>query len=574
ADGYIVYQQVIKVVDNDAPVFTIPDIDGCIVDTDCDTDLVIPYPDVDDLCSPTFEVDITGDFGVFNDISGDITIPDVGPGTYTVYYAVSDNCGNTAYDDVTIVVEDCKLPTPYCKNGLIIELMQTGMIEIWASDFNDGSFDNCPGGLIFSFSSDPNDQFQTFDCDDVGQMMIEMWVTDASGNQDFCVTSVLVQDNMNVCPGAGGGMMAVAGLIENEAYMGLQDVMVEVNGTNNQDESMLTDANGAFSFPEMEMGYDYSITPMLDSDPAQGVTTYDLVYIMLHILNIEMLDSPYKIIAADANNSGTVTTADMVDIRRVILQLQPGFTNNTSWRFVPTSYVFPNPTNPFVPDFPEVININDLDANVLDADFMAIKIGDVNLTAIPGITNGDLQEFGAKEPLILNFEDRVLEAGELVTVDFQPNVEDLEGFQFTFEFDEQALDFVEVGKGLAQAEHFGLAFLESGAATASWNGKATTGAHLFSLTFKATEAGQLSDLLGLSSRLTPAEAYRAGGAHVAVQLGTNGKVLEEGLALYQNEPNPFTGQTLIGFHLPEAGAVRLQIVDVPGKVLKVLEGNY
>jgi hypothetical protein len=39
ADGYIDYKQIIKVIDEDDPEFTIPAIDGCIVDTDCDTDI-------------------------------------------------------------------------------------------------------------------------------------------------------------------------------------------------------------------------------------------------------------------------------------------------------------------------------------------------------------------------------------------------------------------------------------------------------------------------------------------------------------------------------------------------------
>jgi hypothetical protein len=30
--------------------FVIPVIDGCIVETDCDTDITIPYPDITDEC--------------------------------------------------------------------------------------------------------------------------------------------------------------------------------------------------------------------------------------------------------------------------------------------------------------------------------------------------------------------------------------------------------------------------------------------------------------------------------------------------------------------------------------------
>jgi hypothetical protein len=64
--------------DTDAPIFTIAPIDGCILDTDCDKDLVLPYPDISDECSLEFTVKITGDFGTFSNISGAVTVPNVG----------------------------------------------------------------------------------------------------------------------------------------------------------------------------------------------------------------------------------------------------------------------------------------------------------------------------------------------------------------------------------------------------------------------------------------------------------------------------------------------------------------
>jgi hypothetical protein len=65
-------------------------------------------------------------------------------------------------------------------------------------------------------------------------------------------------------------------------------------------------------------------------------------------------------IAADANNSQTITTSDIIMLRRLILSIVDDLPNNTSWRFVPASYSFPVPTNPWFEQFPEVININDL----------------------------------------------------------------------------------------------------------------------------------------------------------------------------------------------------------------------
>ncbi|MBY5959866.1 T9SS type A sorting domain-containing protein, partial [Membranicola marinus] len=49
---------------------------------------------------------------------------------------------------------------------------------------------------------------------------------------------------------------------------------------------------------------------------------------------------------------------------------------------------------------------------------------------------------------------------------------------------------------------------------------------------------------------------------------------DSGFALYQNTPNPYAGQTVIGFKLPEASKATLSVYDVTGKVLKIVEGEY
>ena len=58
-------------------------------------------------------------------------------------------------------------------------------------------------------------------------------------------------------------------------------------------------------------------------------------------------------------------------------------------------FVFPDPTNPFSGYFPEIYNINDFDLDMMEADFIAIKVGDVNGTAVPnnllGLEDRNLQ---------------------------------------------------------------------------------------------------------------------------------------------------------------------------------------
>ncbi|MEZ4931408.1 MAG: hypothetical protein R2788_04655 [Saprospiraceae bacterium] len=61
---------------------------------------------------------------------------------------------------------------------------------------------------------------------------------------------------------------------------------------------------------------------------------------------VELLDSPYKMIAADANKSNSITTFDLVQIRKLILFINTDLPNNTSWRFVDKAYAFSNPAEP------------------------------------------------------------------------------------------------------------------------------------------------------------------------------------------------------------------------------------
>jgi subtilisin-like proprotein convertase family protein len=568
-DGYVTYKQTIKVMDNEDPTFTVDPIDGCIVDTDCDTDITLPYPNIDDDCSLSFDVDITGDFGTFNNITGAVTIPNVGVGEYEVTYAVTDNCGNTGYLTLVVVVEDCKKPTPLCDNGLVVEIMQTGMVEVCAEAFDEGSFDNCGPIAHFSYSPDITNTCQIFDCDDVlVNPTVQIWVTDIYGNQDFCETVLIVQDNMGACNNATGP--TIAGAIATEGNQGVEGVDVQVNGGL---FSTLTNLSGDFTFNGLPAGGDYTVAPMLDENPGNGVTTYDLVLISRHILGIQNLNSPYKVIAADANKSNSVTTLDMVVIRKVILQIEPGFANNTSWRFVNKDFVFANPANPFAAQFPEVINYNNMTLDDLNADFVAIKVGDVNGSAATNV-NGDVEDRSFNGTLDINVEEQQLKAGKTYQLAFTAPAAEVLGYQFTLNMSE-AVEVVDLIGGVASEENFGM-LLEEGAITTSWNVSEARalaqGEVLFTLVVKANADVAVSEAFAASSAYTVAEAYNSNGELMNVNLNFSGATSE--FALYQNVPNPFKGVTVIGFTLPEAATATLKVMDVSGKVLQVVSGDY
>ena len=76
-------------------------------------------------------------------------------------------------------------------------------------------------------------------------------------------------------------------------------------------------------------------------------------------------------------------------------------------------------------------------------------------------------------------------------------------------------------------------------------------------------------MIDITSKVTQAEAYVSSTLEIRdVVITTRGDITEvEASELYQNEPNPFKGQTVVGFNLAEAGAATMTVFDVTGKVI-------
>jgi hypothetical protein len=174
---------------------------------------------------------------------------------------------------------------------------------------------------------------------------------------------------------------------------------------------------------------------------------------------------------------------------------------------------------------------------------------------------------------LFDIDDREVRAGEALAVTLSAD-QVVRGYQFTLGL-----------KGLTPAlsdevtamatENFGVfenAVTTSWDAPAAFNGKAQ-----FTLRFKATKSGKLSEMLNVSSRITKAEAY-TGVSKYDVALRFNGKgastITGLGFELYQNVPNPWVNKTQIGFHLPEATTATLTIYDVTGRTLYTAKGDF
>jgi hypothetical protein len=517
-------------------------------------------------------------------------VPELPYGTHIIKWIISDGCGNDRECDYNFVVRDCKKPTVTCVNGLSVNIMPNGTIQIWASDFLQYAQDNCtPANLLkmairksgtgtgFPVDAAGNPVTNVvFSCQDLGTQLVEIWAMDLAGNADFCETYILVQDNNHNCPTSAHAQ--VAGLLATELNSGLDQGSVQVSGHGNAIPSFvfttMSDPNGNYHFNAIPTATTTTVTPFKDDNPINGVTTFDLVMISKHILGLLPLGSPYKLIAADANRSGSVTTFDIVELRKLILGIYLELPNNTSWRFVDKSYVFPSNSNPFLPPFPEKKSIAFLNGDLIHEDFVAVKVGDVNSSASSNAQQP--AENRTSGTLYFDLEDRLVKAGEEFTVQFKAS-ENVQGYQFTINLNGlEAID-IQAGKGMTAAN---FAILnQQGAVTTSFDAPAGDDQPAsFSIKFRALKSGKLSDLLGISSRITHAEAYAAStslGATNPDKLdvvfrfhqGGDSTITGVGFELYQNQPNPFFGQTTIGFHLPEATTATLTVYDETGRLV-------
>ncbi len=629
--GYWEYTQIIKVMDSAPPqlAFNVPD-PFCSNDaTVCLGAVQYPFTIAENCTPDALNVQVFLDLGANGTIDQELTGAGALTGAYPNYLIqgqfplgshafivqATDGCGNNmAAASMPFTVVDCAPPAATCIDGLALPLQLLppetdidgdGAYDLagagaWASDFIISAAADCSSDtLAFSINrvgepADFNQKVLYFTCADTGTVAVEIYTWDSAynpyavqpdgsvggPNYSVCQTYVIVQDpNGNCVPPLVGPMMA--GLIAREDAMGVESVEVSLSGPMSME--MLTAVDGTYEFINLETGYDYTLAPYLNADHRNGVTTLDLIKIQQHLLGISLLGSPYKMIAADVNRSGQITTLDMIEIQQLILGVKQEFSNNTSWRFVAASYVFPVPSNPWFALFPEVINVNNLTFNMIANNFVAIKIGDVNNSSVTTSLQ-TIEERSFVGSFQLSVPEMHLKQGETVEVPFTANqIDAIGGYQFTLDFDPSALELLGVEYGIADEYSLGLHALREGYITASWYRQddellAVEGEDpvLFTLVFQAQRDSRMSELLHINSRRTLAEAYTP--SYELLDIALHFKALTEQPAaafrLYQNQPNPFATETNIGFELPEDGRAILSIFDVNGRLVKAYQGDF
>jgi len=584
AGGYWSHVQTIDLVNVVPPTFTNcpTDVTEDIINNSCQATVPLAMTASDD-CTPvgelmyTYTIDLNDDGMV--DLTGDTNDATAAypVGTHRARFTVSDDCGNTTVCNFLFTVRDTRPPIASCTDGTF-NIEDIGDELRAFVDFRQlaiNSTDNCTNFDDLIITASP----ANFDCNQLGDNQVTITIADEAGNSMDCVVIVTITDTDNLCP-INRTEVSISGIIVNEMGERVNQVAVSINHPDVV--TSMTDEYGEFKLKDVPVGNDYTILPTRDFDILNGISTFDLVLISRHILNIEAIASPYRLIAADVNRSKTITAYDIVQLRRLILRLSTDFPNNTSWRFVRTDFAFDTAKDPNQGYFPEVYNINDLPTNDMKIEgFVAVKVGDVNGSARTQADFAEGESRNATNTLELHTKDRLLEARTIVDIPFRAaNFNQLLGFQFAIDFDPNHLELLEILPNQNSAltdNNFGRNFLERGLITLSWDQPVlatnpVSNEAIFTLRFKVKENTTLSKVLSLNPEFMKAEAYAAT-ENTFVELLDVALLFDNNLAnqnfkLYQNKPNPFNQQTIIGFDLNQSEMVTLNIIDITGKLVK------
>ena len=601
------HTQIIKVADPVKPVMTSDCRPKavCTYDATCAAGYIELTASATDECTNTlrynYRVDLYSDgsfdtglskSGLGNTANASGSYP---VGTHIIEWSFEDRCGNVTKCHQEFSIVNCKTPTPYCISGLATSLMpvdtdndgtsDSGMIEIWAKDFDNGSSHPCGYKVLLSFEPVTIDAqgkpvviaSKTFTCDDLGKEPVDIYaaVVTPMGNvvQDFCSTFIDIQDNNDACPDSGR-KVKISGTIQTPENIPANEVFIELLGS---ELATSTNADGTYNFAEVETHKDYVVKPANNTNPLNGVSTLDLVFMQRHILDIEKITSPYKIIASDINKDGNVSVQDISELRKLILGVHDSFQNNQSWLFVDNNYVFQDPANANKEAYQTVYNISNLD-NDMTLDFKAVKVGDVNGNVDPGVGSANV-EARANSQLNLAIDNANFKSGETFQVPvYAQDAMNINGFQFTLNFNSDAytLSTVEGMLPGMNNNNFGFSHLSDGILTVSYSKESAItlveNAPLMVLTFTAKTDGAVNHSIWLDSSVTPTEAYNGDFNVMDITMRVNNT--NNDVVLYQNVPNPFKSITTVGFELPNSMEATLTFSDVAGRTLKVIKRDF
>ena len=411
----------------------------------------------------------------------------------------------------------------------------------------------------------------------LGNYAIEWNVEDPCGNVgETFIQQLVVSDPQNICGTDGGdvGVAALSGRITTERDLAIDNAVVSLATSSSQMASFSTDIDGVFSFSNVPQVQSYEITAQRADDFLNGVTTLDLVLMQRHVLGLDLLDSPYKIIASDVDGNDGVSAADLVAMRSLLLGTSFDFPIGRPWTFVDGDQTFSDNISPFPYD--QSVTVTNLSVDLNDLAFVGIKMGDVNENVfLESAALAGTRSIAALKYVVKN------NALGATTIDiYSDETIDFDGMQMELNFGD-ALGEIEgirsdafvISSDDYRIEDHNLKMTIATPTTSRIDDGIILSIDLSGHVDKADS----QELVNLINDRLQAELYTTTGGELKaseIALSEERLDLAEGFVLGQNAPNPFSSSTDIRFYNNVDGPITTTIYDVSGKQVYVNETYY
>lgn len=401
----------------------------------------------------------------------------------------------------------------------------------------------------------------------------------ASGNTIYCVLTSNVACASSTTATSNTvtinllSNVLVSGRVSNPLGLIIPTVTMRLSG--GITDSLLTDVNGKYNFSVYQQ-HNYTIAPNKNNDAvkASGINVLDVLQIQAHILGSTLLNSAYKVIAADVNSDNAINIFDLLLIKRLILGIDTSFPGGKLWAFVDSTQTFVNQNNPF--PYNSSKSYTNITSAQINQSFIGIKLGDVTQDWAP--VAGQNQPVTFHQPLQLYYDTTYLENSDSVRVRVRVrNFNNLTGMQFAMGFNTQSLKFTGIENRYLPLE-YSQKYADNGVVTFIWADPANQsktlpdGTVLFDLVFQQQQHFDREDI-NIQTSFTPPIAFNNDMESMGI-IKTNGVILRKQIVplivdkeKFMVNPNPTTGLVKVSITSKANKNIVLVVTDVLGRIL-------
>jgi hypothetical protein len=323
-----------------------------------------------------------------------------------------------------------------------------------------------------------------------------------------------------------------------------------------------TNALGEFSVKNLSACKTYEFVLATDvANPLAGISTKDILLIQNHILGNNRIKSIPSLVAADVDNSGGVSSLDIIMLRKLILGYSSNFVEENSWQYVSSLAsdmgVFPN-------------KVKFLESNPYGTrqDFYLVKKGDVD-----GDWYNEVPAASVAASIVIGENDFI--AGQQVNYPIQfSDGGRWGGFQFSLAINADLVELENIQR--SNLPDFFEANLnwdkERNVVHVSWNYSGTNvpffekNQLLFNLKLKAKKQGYFSEAVSFATDGLSPEIYQPDATSGKINMTILPNQIND-FTTYSPYPNPFVEETNIPYTLDASTFGVLNVFDLTGKVV-------